>query len=134
MQRECTALAYERAFAYMNNITVYEKPTCTTCRKLNKLFEANGIDWKKVNYFIEPFTEKKLGGLLKKTGLRPFDVLRRAEPDFKGLGITADTPDADVVKAMVAYPAIIQRPIVEVGDKAVLARPIEKAMELLLGD
>lgn len=113
------------------NITVYEKPTCTTCRKLNKLFEENGIDWKKVNYFIEPFTENKLAGLLKKTGLKPFDVLRRAEPDFKESGITADSSDKDVIAAMVRYPSIIQRPIVEIGDKAVLARPIEKALELI---
>jgi arsenate reductase len=112
-------------------ITVYEKPTCTTCRNLTKLFIANGVDWAKVNYFIEPFTEKKLASLLKKTGLRPYDVLRRAEPDFKGLGITANTPDAEVINAMVKFPSIIQRPIVEVGDKAVLARPIEKALSLL---
>lgn len=114
-----------------SKITVYEKPTCTTCRKLNKLFTENGIDWNKVNYFIEPFDEKKLTSLLKKTGLKPYEVLRRAEPEFKGLGITADSPDADVIKAMVANPAIIQRPIVEVGGKAVLARPIEKALEII---
>ena len=114
-----------------NKITVYEKPTCTTCRKLNKLFEENGVDWKKVNYFIEPFTEKKLTALLKKTGLRPYEVLRRAEPDFKGLGITAETSDKEVIAAMVKYPSIIQRPIVEVGEKAVLARPIERAIELI---
>ena len=113
------------------NIIVYEKPTCTTCRKLNKLFEENGIDWKKVNYFIEPFTEKKLSGLLKKTGLRPWDVLRRAEPDFKRAGIDKDSSDKEVIAAMVKFPAIIQRPIVEVGDKAVLARPIEKALDLI---
>lgn len=113
--------------------TVYEKPTCTTCRKLNKLFMENGVDWDKVNYFIEPFTESKLTGLLKKTGMRPFDVLRRAEPDFKLAGIDKDSSDADVIAAMVKYPSIIQRPIVEVGDKAVLARPIEKALELLKG-
>ena len=113
------------------NITVYEKPTCTTCRNLNKLFESKGIDWQKVNYFIEPFTEKKLSGLLKKTGLRPFDVLRRAEPEFKLAGIDKDSSDKDVVAAMVRFPSIIQRPIVEVGDRAVLARPIERALELL---
>ncbi len=113
------------------NITVYEKPTCTTCRNLTKLFIENGVDWDKVNYFIEPFTEAKLTALLKKTGLRPYEVLRRAEPDFKGLGITAETPDSEVIAAMVQHPSIIQRPIVEAGDKAVLARPIEKALELL---
>lgn len=114
-------------------ITVYEKPTCTTCRKLNKLFEENGIDWKKVNYFIEPFTENKLKALLKKTGMKPFDVLRRNEPDYKLAGIDKDSADKDVIAAMVKYPNIIQRPIVEVGDKAVLARPIEKALEIISG-
>lgn len=113
------------------NITVYEKPTCTTCRNLNKLFESKGIDWKKVNYFIEPFTEAKLTKLLKQTGLRPFEVLRRAEPDYKLTGIDKDSSDKDVIAAMVKYPSIIQRPIVEVGDKAVLARPIEKALEII---
>lgn len=112
-------------------ITVYEKPTCTTCRKLNKLFEENGVDWTKVNYFIEPFTENKLTALLKKTGMKPFDVLRRAEPEFKLAGIDKHSPDKDVIAAMVKYPSIIQRPIVEVGEKAVLARPIELALTLL---
>lgn len=112
-------------------ITVYEKPTCTTCRKLNKLFESKGIDWKKVNYFIEPFTERKLTALLEKTGMRPWDVLRRAEPEFKLARIDKDSPDKDVIAAMVKFPSIIQRPIVEVGDKAVLARPIEKALEII---
>jgi arsenate reductase len=115
----------------MPQITVYEKPTCTTCRNLTKLFIENGIDWNKVNYFIEPFTEEKLSKLIKKTGMRPYEVLRRNEPDFKGLGITAESPDAEVIAAMVKYPSIIQRPIVEVGSKAVLARPIEKALDLI---
>lgn len=114
-----------------NRITVYEKPTCTTCRKLNKIFEANGIDWKKVNYFIDPFDEKTLTDLLNKTGMKPFDVLRRNEPDYKLAGIDKDSSDADVIAAMAKFPAIIQRPIVEVGDKAVLARPIENALELI---
>lgn len=113
------------------NITVYEKPTCTTCRQLNKLFESKGIDWKKVNYFVEPFTERKLTALLKKTGMRPWDVLRRNEPDFKLAGIDNESSDKEVIAAMVKYPSIIQRPIVEVGDKAVLARPIELALEIL---
>jgi arsenate reductase len=98
---------------------------------LATLFRENSIDFDKVNYFNEPFTEEKLRRLIKKTGLRPFDVLRKSEAGVKERGITADTSDADVIKAMVEDSTIIQRPIVEVGDKAVLARPIEKALEVI---
>jgi arsenate reductase len=57
--------------------------------------------------------------------------LRKNEAGVKDRGITAETPDDEVIKAMVEDPSIIQRPIVEIGNKAVLARPIEKALELL---
>ena len=113
------------------NITVYEKPTCTTCRKLNRMFEENGVDYTKVNYFIDAFTEENLSQLLAKAGLKPYDVLRRAEPVFKELNITPETPSQEIIKLILENPSILQRPIVEIGDKAVLARPIEKALELI---
>ena len=91
------------------------------------LFRENGIDYEKVNYFNEPFTEKNLNELVKKTGMRPIKLIRGAA----AAGITEDTPDKDVIRAMVADPNLIQRPIVEVDDKAVLARPIEKALEII---
>lgn len=115
----------------MKQITVYEKPTCTTCRKLNKLFEENGIDYKKVNYFIEPLTEEKLSSLLKKANLTAFDVLRKAAASYKELNIKDVTDEKELIKLIVENPSILQRPIVEVGEKAVLARPIENALELI---
>ena len=112
-------------------ITVYEKPTCTTCRKLNKLFEENGVDYTKVNYFIEPLTEEKLRELLKKAKLSPFDVLRKAEPVYKELNVSEVTDSDALIKLIVENPGLLQRPIVEVGTRAVLARPVEKALDLI---
>ena len=112
-------------------ITVYEKPTCTTCRKLNKLFEENGVDYKKVNYFIEPLTEKKLSGLLKKGNLSALNVLRKNEAEYKDLKIKDVTDEKELIKLIVENPNLLQRPIVEVGDKVILARPIEKVSEIL---
>ena len=65
--------------------------------------------------------------MIAKTGRRPFELLRKGGD----VGITADTTEAKVIEAMVTDPNLIQRPIVEVGDRAVLARPVEKALELL---
>ena len=64
-------------------------------------------------------------------GLAPFEILRKGEAKFKELGITEDTPPGDIIKHIVENPSLLQRPIVEVGDKAVLARPIDKALSLI---
>lgn len=109
------------------NITVYEKPACTTCKNLAVLLRENGIGYEKVNYFTKPFTQENLTALIAKTGERPIRFVRGAA----AAGITEDAPDTRVIAAMVADPNLIQRPIVEVGDRAVLARPIEKALELI---
>jgi len=112
-------------------ITVYEKPTCTTCRKLSKLFEENGVDFAKVNYFIEPLSTEKLRGLLRKANLSAFDVLRKNEPEYKALKVSEIGDEEKLVELIAENPSLLQRPIVEVGEKAVLARPVEKALELL---
>lgn len=112
-------------------ITVYEKPTCTTCRKLNKLFEENGVDYRRVNYFIEPLTPEKLKNLLRKAELTPFDVLRKNEPVYKELNVSAIEDSDELIKTIVENPGLLQRPIIEKGEEAVLARPVEKALELI---
>ena len=65
--------------------------------------------------------------MIAKTGLRPIKATRGAG----AAGLSEETPDAEVIKAMLADPNLIQRPILEVGDKAVIARPIDRALELL---
>jgi arsenate reductase len=113
-------------------ITVYEKPTCTTCRALSALLVERGYDFAKVNYFVEPLPEAKLRELLGKAGLAPRDVVRTKERAYAELGL-ADTGvgDDDLIRALVEHPELLQRPIVERGDRAVLARPAERALEIL---
>ncbi len=80
-----------------------------------------------VNYFRDPFTQESLSALVAKTGLRPIELVRGAA----AAGLTADTPHEEVIAAMVADPNLIQRPIIETDDRAILARPVSKALELL---
>ena len=65
--------------------------------------------------------------------MRPFEVLRKGEAAFKESGVTAESPDSDIIALIVRNPNLLQRPIVEVGGRAVLARPIDKALELIIG-
>lgn len=95
------------------------------------MFRENNIDFEKVNYFSAELTEEKLRDLLRKANLSPFEVLRKGEKVYKELSLSAQTPPDEIIKAIIENPNLLQRPIVEVGDKAVLARPIEKVKELL---
>jgi arsenate reductase len=113
-------------------LTFYEKPTCTTCKKTAKLLAERGVDFDRVNYYIEPLGEEKLRDLLRKAGLRPRDVMRTKEPIYGELGLaSSDHTDEELIRLMVEHPDLVQRPIVERGDRAVLARPPERVLELL---
>ncbi len=95
------------------------------------MFRENNIEAERVNYFNQPLTAKKLDDLIRKSGLTPFEFLRRGEAAFKELNLSKETPGNELIDAMIAHPNLLQRPIVEIGDRAALARPIEKALELL---
>lgn len=113
-------------------VTIYQKPTCTTCRETVKLVKASGCALTTVNYYEQPFTKAKLRGLLRKAGLTPKDVLRTKEEVYKTLGLARKnlTEDA-VLDLMVKHPDLIQRPLVETGNQAMLARPAETVRKFL---
>ncbi len=113
----------------MEKITVYEKPTCTTCKKVVQILRENGVSFEEVNYYIEPFTKTKLEELLKKMNLKPSELLRKNERAFKELDIDS-YDEGQLLELMLLDSDLIQRPIVEKGKKAILARPAEKIREL----
>ena len=116
----------------MTMITIYQKPTCSTCREAVKILEASGRDYTVVNYYETPFTKGQLEGLLKKAGLRPKDVLRTKEEIYKKLKVGEKTlSDGELIDLMVKHPDLIQRPLVEKGNRAMLARPAETVKQLL---
>jgi arsenate reductase len=114
----------------MAELTVYEKPTCTTCRNLHALLTERGIDFDTVEYHVTGLTEPELRELLRKAGAGPRDVLRAREPRARELDLETLTDDG-LIAEMVVHPELVQRPIVVRGERAVLARPVERVLELL---
>jgi arsenate reductase (glutaredoxin) len=115
----------------MSKITIYEKPTCTTCRMVSKLLIENGVDFEKVNYYVEPFSKTQLQSLLKKMKMKPSELLRKNEQAYKNLKIKEKKFSEDqILDLMIKHSDLVQRPIVEKGEKAILARPPEKVREL----
>ena len=99
---------------------------------MDKLLRESGVSFEKVNYYIEPLTRKKLTELIRKMNLRPRDLLRKSEPIYKELGLGEDKfSDSQLIALMIEHPDLLQRPIVERGDRAVLGRPTENVKELL---
>ena len=116
----------------MADITIYHKPTCTTCRQAVQLLKDSGTPFTAVNYYEQTFTKDQLKKILKKAGLSPKDVLRTKEDIYKELELAKkDLSDDALLDLMVKHPDLIQRPLVVKDDKAVLARPAETVNTLL---
>jgi len=115
-----------------DQITVYEKPTCTKCREMDRFLQDSNVDFSKINYYIEPLSEQKLRDLIKKMGIKPRQLLRTSEPIYRDLQLgKKELSDDDLISLMVKHPDLMQRPIVERGDHAVLGRPTENVRSLL---
>jgi len=116
----------------MADITIYHKPTCTTCRQAVQALKDSGTPFTAVNYYEQAFTKEQLKQILKKAGLSPKDVLRTKEDIYKELELAKkELSDDALIDLMVQYPDLIQRPLVVKDDKAVLARPADTVKALL---
>ncbi len=116
----------------MTRITVYQKPTCTTCREVYHTLKESGVDFEADDYYVDPLTKTKLRELLKKMGITARELLRTKEPVYRKLKLAQkQLSDDEIVELMVKYPDLIQRPIVEKGPKAILARPAGRIKEIL---
>ncbi len=116
----------------MAALTVYDVNTCTKCRNLVQLLSERGIAFESVEYHVAGLSELELRGLLAKAGAQAHDFLRVREASKVGLDAAALDEDA-LISAMVANPVLLERPIVVRGDRALLARPVERVLELLDG-
>jgi arsenate reductase len=116
----------------MGTVTIYQKPTCTTCRQAVQLLKDSGQPFTSINYYEQPFTKARLKELLKKAGLSPREALRTKEDMYKKLGLAKTTlSDDELLDLMIKHPDLIQRPLAEKGGKALLARPAETIKTLL---
>ena len=115
----------------MAKVTVYEKRTCTTCRRLAELLDARGIAFDRVDFHVEPLAEDELRMLVAMTGAPARDLFRTSEAVYTELGLgEREIGDDEAITLMAEHPQLLQRPVVVRGDRAVLARPVERVEEL----
>lgn len=113
-------------------ITIYQKPTCTTCRQVYTALRDAGVDFEAVDYYTDPIPKAKLRELLRKMKMSASELLRTKEEIYRTLRLgERDLSDDQLVDVMAEHPDLIQRPIVEKGARAILARPAERLKEIL---
>jgi arsenate reductase (glutaredoxin) len=119
----------------MSDLTIYEVKTCSTCRSLAALLAERGIEYEGVEYHETGLDEATIRDLLAKAGVGPREVLRLREPLVAELNLLGEgVSDDDLIAAMAEHPRLLQRPIAVRGDRALLARPVERVLELLDDD
>ena len=114
----------------VSELVIYHNPRCSKSRATLALLEERGIRPRIVKYLETPPMREEIVGLLERLDMRPGELVRRGEKAFKELGL-ADADDVALLDAMAAHPVLIERPIVDRGDRAVVGRPPENALELL---
>jgi len=102
---------------------IYHKPTCITCRKTISQVERMNADIEKRDFFKEPFSETELKKIIKMTGKRPIELLRKRDKMYKELDLeNKKKTDTQLVKLMVKYPGLILRPIIITKNKAFVGK------------
>src|SRR5262245_18447690 len=100
-------------------IVIYQKPTCTTCRQVSAALKASGVDFESIDYYLDPLPKTKQKDLLRKMGLKPRDLLRTKEAVYKELKLgDRELGDGELIDLMVEHADLIQRPIVDKGQRA----------------
>ncbi len=114
------------------NVKIYHNPRCSKSRETLKLIQDKGIQPEVVEYLKHPPTSAELQDILHKLGLKPRELMRTKEDEYKENGLDdSSLSDAELIEAMIRIPKLIERPIVLANDKAALGRPPENVLGIL---
>lgn len=113
------------------SLRIYHNPGCSKSRSACALIAESGMAAEVVEYLETPPAKEELRALLKKLGMKPAELVRQGEAVFKAHYAGRTLTDEEWLDAMVAHPILIERPIAVCGDRAVVARPPERVLELL---
>jgi arsenate reductase len=112
-------------------ITVYHNPRCSKSRCALDLLNEKGLKYDVVEYMLNAPTVLELTEVIAKLGIKPEELIRKNEDDFKENFKGKVLSDKEWIQAMIKFPKLIERPIVIKGNKAVVARPTERVLEIL---
>lgn len=116
----------------MKQVTIYHNPKCSKSREALALLEAKGIAPRVVEYLKTPPSRTELERILNLLDIEPRALMRKQEPEYRDLGLDDEAlTRAQLIKAMIENPRLIERPIVLANGKAALGRPPANVVKIL---
>ena len=111
---------------------IYHNTRCSKSRATVAILEQNDVDFEVVNYLVNPPSESELKSILKDLDISARELLRRGESKFKELGLSDKSLSEDyLIKSMLEFPILIERPIVRTEKGVAIGRPPENVNSIL---
>jgi arsenate reductase len=115
----------------MKTFTIYHNPKCSKSRATLALLQEHGIEPRIVEYLKTPPTVAELKAIVAKLGIKPEQLMRKGEDEYKAHYAGKTLTDAQWLEALAKHPILIERPIVVSGERAVIGRPPDNVNALL---
>jgi arsenate reductase len=112
-------------------IQIYHNSRCGKSRECLAFLEKSGQEYEIIKYLEDVPTFDELKEIIKKLGIKPIELVRRKEKIWMENFKDKQLSDDEVIQAMILNPILIERPIVINGNKAIIARPLEKVVAIL---
>ena len=115
-----------------DGLTIYHNPVCSKSRAALQILQDKNLSPEIINYLEVPPTPRQLKELIAMLGVPARDLLRTTEPVYQDAKLDDYAlTDDEIIEAICAYPALLQRPIVISGGRAIIGRPPTRIMEIL---
>jgi len=115
----------------MSEVIIYHNGRCSKSRGALEILQEKDIPHEVRYYLTEPLSKAELKRLLKKLGMKAEELVRKTETLYKEAYKDKKLTNEEWIAVLAEHPILIERPIVENGDKAVVARPPEKVLDIL---
>jgi arsenate reductase (glutaredoxin) len=113
------------------SVIIYHNPRCSKSRQTLALIHDRGIEPEVVEYLKQPPTVDELQRIIGMLGIPAHQLVRSTESEYAGLGLSADSSEAELLEAIAREPRLLQRPIVVAGNQARIGRPPELVLDIL---
>lgn len=114
------------------DITIYHNPRCSTSRKTLEYLREDGLNPTIIEYLKDTPTKEELRALFDRMGIPVHQGIRTKETEYTELGLSEDTPEEELLEAVVAHPRLLERPIVVTEKGARIARPSINVIDEIL--